>query len=239
MGMGGSGVVPGSAGTGATPGTGVAGGGLGGSGDVGGSGMGGSAPMGGANAMAGASMGGNTSMAGAGTGGSSLGGMNTGGGDFVFTSAEFMDGDMMPDAYTCSSGDFMGAPSPSFMWSGAPDGTQSYAMVMLDKTLVDMGDTLGYHSAFWNVPASVTSLPIDLASSPEIMAADVLNNGYLGPCPTLGNTPPPHTYTFTLYALPDAMVNPGAQLNAQFVQTLEDAALATAVLTCQSSASLN
>ncbi len=173
-----------------------------------------------------------------------MGGMDMGGGEFTFTSAEFMDGENLPDPYTCASGDFFGAPSPSFSWSGAPEGTMSYAMVMIDKSLVDYGDQNGYHSAFWNLPADVTSLPIDLASAPEIMAANVVNNGYLGPCPTLGpmggDAPPlPHTYVFTLYALPEATIELGNMVNAQFIQTLEEAALASVELSCTSSASMN
>lgn len=186
--------------------------------------------------MAGA--GGDASMAGAGSGGDASGGMGSGG-EFVLTSAEFMDGEMLPDDYSCASGSFQNAPSPSFSWSGAPEGTQSFAMVMIDKTLVDMGDTLGYHSAFWNLPASVTMLPVDLATSDEIMDANVINRGYLGPCPTLGQVPPPHTYVFMLYALPEPMVTLGQMLNAQFIETLEDSALAKAELSCTSSASMN
>jgi phosphatidylethanolamine-binding protein (PEBP) family uncharacterized protein len=227
--------MPGAAGTGPTPG----GGGTGVAGSMGGGDASG-APMGGGmggDSAAGAGMGGDASLAGAGMGGST-GGMS-GGGDFVFTSAEFMDGDELPDAHTCATGDFQGAPSPSFTWSGAPEGTQSFAMVMIDKTLVDMGDTLGYHSAFWNLPARVTSVPVDLATSADIMAAEVITRGYLGPCPTLGNVPVPHTYTFTLYALPEASVSLPGQLDAQFIETLEGMALESKVLTCESSASLN
>jgi Raf kinase inhibitor-like YbhB/YbcL family protein len=164
----------------------------------------------------------------------------SGGGEFLLTSAEFMDGAELPDAHSCASPEgFQGAPSPSFSWSGVPDGTQSFALVMIDKTLVDMGDTLGYHSAVWNLPASVESLPVDLATSSDVTAADVINRGYLGPCPTLGQVPPPHMYTFTLYALPEAMVSLGQQLNAGFVEQLEEMALGTAVLSCLSSASMN
>lgn len=235
-GSGGSG--PAGAGGSGMPGPGAAGSGTSGSGaggsGVAGTGMGGSG-MAGNTSMAGSGVGGSS---GAGTGGSSGGGMS-GGGEFVLTSAEFMDGDVLPDAHTCASPEgFQGAPSPSFSWSGVPEGTQSFALVMLDKTLVDMGDALGYHSAVWNLPASVMSLPVDLASAPEVTAADVINNGYLGPCPTLGMVPPPHVYTFTLYALPEAMVQLPGQINAAFVEQLEEAALGTAVLSCESSASM-
>jgi len=158
-------------------------------------------------------------------------------GEFMLLSAEFSEGDMIPDANTCASGSFQDAPAPSFSWTGVPEGTQSFAMVMIDETLVDMGDMLGYHSAFWNLPGSVTELPAGFQPG-DLSGAMVINRGYLGPCPMLGTVPTPHTYVFTLYALPEASITLGNTLNAAFIQTLEDAALSTATLSGHSSAGL-
>ncbi len=165
-------------------------------------------------------------------------------GGFVFTSAEFMDGMDLPEDYTCASPEgFSGAHSPSFTWSGAPAETQSFAMIMIDKTLVDDGVSTGYHSALWDLPATVTSLPtqspMDLKSMVEAEGGKVINNGYLGPCPGLANPPPPppHTYVFMLYAMPEATTaGVGQMLSADFVTTFEDAALAKVELSCTSSA---
>lgn len=165
------------------------------------------------------------------------GGSETGdssGGEFTLMSAEFMDGETIPDAHTCASGDFFGAPAPTLSWSGAPAGTQSFALVMLDQTLVDEMSPLGYHSAFWNLPADVTELPMDFNAEPEqYFGSAHINNGYLGPCP---DEEPAHTYVFTLYALPEASITLGMMLNDDFIQTLEDAAIGTATLSGTSSA---
>jgi phosphatidylethanolamine-binding protein (PEBP) family uncharacterized protein len=123
-----------------------------------------------------------------------------------------------------------------FEWEGLPAGTTHLAMVMLDDTLVGEGSNLGYHSAFWNMPVSVTSLPAEFGAT-ELMGADVINGGYLGPCP--GGEE--HTYTFTLYAL-DAEITLSTnafQMVATgdaFIQSLEDAALDTATLSGTSDA---
>lgn len=210
----------------------------------GGSASGGATGSGGAASGGAAASGGETNSGGAsggmdtvGSGGADGSGGAAETGEFTLTSAELVEGAEFMDAHTCASGDFMNAPAPSFAWSGVPEGTQSFAMVMIDKTLVDMGDSLGYHSAFWNLPASVTSLP-EAFKPADLSGAQVINKGYLGPCPKLGNVPTPHTYVFTLYALPEPTITLGNTLNAAFIQTLEDAALGTATLSGESSAAL-
>ena len=173
--------------------------------------------------------------AGATNGGTGTGGEGTGSA-FTLTAAEFQEGGAIPDANTCASGDFRGAPAPTFSWAGAPEETQSFALVMIDRTLVDAGNSLGYHSAFWNLPATVTSLPAAFQPS-DLSGAETINNGYLGPCPNFGGGSEEHTYVFTLYALPDATIALGTTLDASFIQTLDAAALATTELTGTSSAS--
>jgi len=163
----------------------------------------------------------------------------SGSGEFALTSAEFTDGATIPDAHTCAAPEGLSAPSPSFSWSGAPDGTQSFALVMIDETLVGMGNSMGYHSALWNLPATVTSLPVGLGPE-DLMGAMTVNNGYFGPCPGFstgqGEEVEPHTYIFTLYALPEPTVAVQQPLDAAFIQTLETAALATATLSGTSTA---
>lgn len=199
---------------------------------------GGSASSGGTASSGGAASSGGTSSGGSDTLGAGGTNEGTGGavdaGEFTITSAELAEGDLFMDKNTCASGSFQGAPAPSFEWSGAPEGTQSFALVMIDKTLVDGGSSLGYHSAFWNLPATVTSLPAAYKSA-DLSGAQVINNGYLGPCPNVDPSMP-HTYVFTLYALPDATITLGNTLNAAFIQTLEDAALDTATLSGLSAA---
>ncbi|WP_437981103.1 hypothetical protein [Sorangium sp. So ce117] len=117
--------------------------------------------------------------------------------------------------------------SPELNWTAGPDGTQSYAIVFKDVTLVTGSppDERGYHWVIWNIPASVRSLPKKLASGNPITGVagakqysdPLFNDGYVGPCPSWGvapgspllDTDPPPTvktdsYTFTVFALPTA-----------------------------------
>ena len=47
---------------------------------------------------------------------------------FTVTSNDFRDGDTLPDAHVKAHGDT----SPHLKWSGAPDGTKSYAVTCYD-----------------------------------------------------------------------------------------------------------
>src|SRR5690606_26200655 len=75
-----------------------------------------------------------------------------GGGEFTLTSAELTEGEDFPEAHTCSMpgmGPYMFGAPISLTWSGVPEGTQSFALVMLDVTLTEQTppDQNGYHSA--------------------------------------------------------------------------------------------
>ena len=84
-------------------------------------------------------------------------------------------------------------------------------MVFVDTTIINanMTDSRGYHSAIWDIPATVSALPENLPvgamiTSP-VMARQFnpLRAAYLGPCPNNG-TAPADTYEFRLFALPVA-----------------------------------
>jgi Raf kinase inhibitor-like YbhB/YbcL family protein len=122
----------------------------------------------------------------------------------VLTSPKIMTDAEMSADFTCA-GD---AHSPPLEWSGAPPGTMSFAMVFVDTTIINanMTDSRGYHSAIWDIPATVTSLPEDLPEGEMITTPVVakqfnpLRDAYLGPCPNNGANPA-DTYEFRLFAL--------------------------------------
>lgn len=154
-----------------------------------------------------------TSTTASGTGGSATGGggasTTTGtGGDggtagmggsggaapMTLTSSAYDEGGTIPDQYSCQGANI----SPPLSYTPGPAGTMSYTIVFRDLT-----NGLG-HSAIFDIPASITTLPEDVDKS--TMPADVPGAlqspnyanqpGYAGPCPS--NT---HTYEFTLYAV--------------------------------------
>ncbi|RPD95915.1 YbhB/YbcL family Raf kinase inhibitor-like protein [Candidatus Pantoea deserta] len=105
--------------------------------------------------------------------------------------------------------------SPSFNWSGAPDGTKSFALQIYDR---DAPTGLGWvHWQVVNIPASATSLPAGLAANSKGAPSGTLQTrtdfgvpGYGGPCPPEGQT---HHYVVTLTALKVATL-PGVTADA-------------------------
>ncbi len=93
--------------------------------------------------------------------------------------------------------------SPPLQWSGAPEGTKSFVLTMYDP---DAPTGSGWwHWIVYNVPASVTELPLGAGDGGRLPAGavqartDFGTAGYGGPCPPPGDRP--HHYVFTVYAL--------------------------------------
>lgn len=92
--------------------------------------------------------------------------------------------------------------SPQLSWSGAPQGTKSFAITCFDP---DAPTGSGYwHWLAFNIPAKVTSLDAGDGNddSPRGGASGYTDDGltaYGGPCPPKGDGD--HHYTFTVYAL--------------------------------------
>lgn len=95
--------------------------------------------------------------------------------------------------------------SPELHWSGAPAGTQSFALTVHDP---DAPTQSGFwHWLLFDIPANVTSLAAGAGDPSRGLAPkgsiqgrnDFGAFGYGGPCPPVGHGP--HHYTFTLYAL--------------------------------------
>lgn len=227
----------------------------------GGAASGGAPPTGGSStggtASGGASSGGTASggasSGGAPSGGSDAGGNNTGGdntgtggdaaAEFTLSSTELEDGAALLPKHTCELNGFGNDESPPLSWTGAPEGTQSFALVFLDTFILDENPTnsMGHHWAIWDIPSEITELPANLpacsmVTAPltcEEFAPNIGNGGYLGPCP-MGAA---HTYEFRLYAMPTATSSVGPTLNDTMLTALEDAALGVAILGGTSSAS--
>ena len=117
--------------------------------------------------------------------------------------------------------------SPPLAWTGGPEGTQSFAIIVDDPDAVEF--ELGVvsprvHWVVWNIPADVSELGEHVATTTEVAAIgpntrqgindfDIM--GWSGPCPppnvisifqrddymNTKKTQYPHGYVFTIYAL--------------------------------------
>jgi Raf kinase inhibitor-like YbhB/YbcL family protein len=141
----------------------------------------------------------------------------------TITSTAFSDGGMIPEKYSQPGRDV----SPPLAWTGAPDSTASFVLIVhdVDAVLGD-GTTDVLHWLVWGIPGSATSLPEGIPQGPTFVLPGLAPAGggggrgggggggtrqlsvsgpyYRGPAaPPTG---PAHHYLFELYAL-DANVN--------------------------------
>jgi hypothetical protein len=91
--------------------------------------------------------------------------------------------------------------SPQLSWSGAPDGTQSYAVTVYDP---DAPTASGFwHWAAFNIPADVGELPSGASGRLPTGAVELKNDGgavgYVGAAPPPGHGP--HHYHVVVHAL--------------------------------------
>jgi phosphatidylethanolamine-binding protein (PEBP) family uncharacterized protein len=153
---------------------------------------------------------------------------------FKVKSKSFKDGAALPPRYTCEDAPFATGYSPHLKWNKGPKGTQSYAIVLADTTLVDAGQpNFGYHYAIWNIPSDhrflpegipglnpdapgdVVPLPEGLEGAQHTQARGIPR--FFGPCPSWQVTWAENceidpiervtdSYSFTVYAIPEAHI---------------------------------
>jgi Raf kinase inhibitor-like YbhB/YbcL family protein len=124
-------------------------------------------------------------------------------GVFTLTSTGFKDGERLPTKF---AGNIKSNPncvgdniSPALSWSNPPEGTKSYALLMVD---VDGRPPVGVsHWVAYNIPASVTSFAegeVSKTSDKYVGGQSTFKlPSYFGPCTPPG---PPHHYILTLMA---------------------------------------
>jgi Raf kinase inhibitor-like YbhB/YbcL family protein len=152
-------------------------------------------------------------------------------------SDSFGSGDYLSDEHVMSEdfgfGCSGGNVSPALSWSGAPDGTKSFAVTCFDP---DAPTGCGFwHWIVVNIPPDVTGLPAGASGGDGLpdgalqVRTDCGRPGYAGPCPPQGDHP--HRYVFTVYAvgvdaLPVEADTSGAVVGFQLnFNTLEKATL--------------
>jgi Raf kinase inhibitor-like YbhB/YbcL family protein len=108
--------------------------------------------------------------------------------------------------------------SPQLSWSGAPEGTQSYAVTVYDP---DAPTASGFwHWAVFNIPADVTELPSGASGSGLPEGAVELRNdggtmGYIGAAPPPGHGP--HHYHVVVHAVDVPTLDVPADASSAFL----------------------
>jgi hypothetical protein len=128
--------------------------------------------------------------------------------DITLTSANFNDGDYLGNDHILSEaygfGCAGGNVSPQLSWSGAPEGTKSFALTCFDP---DAPTGSGFwHWVVVNIPPNIASLEAGAGNPGGNLPAGALQvrtdfgaPGYGGPCPPEGDHP--HRYIFTVFAV--------------------------------------
>lgn len=145
------------------------------------------------------------------------------------TSPAFSDLAALPAAYTCQGS----GRSPPLVWSGVPEATRSFALVVDDPDAPDPAAprTVWVHWVLANLPASTTQLPGGVTSS-ELPRGTVRGKNdwnrleYGAPCPPVGR----HRYFFKLYALDTALSLTEGVTKVELERALEGHVLARATL---------
>jgi hypothetical protein len=114
---------------------------------------------------------------------------------FTLTSTDITDGGILPDGQVQAKGNT----SPHLKWSGAPEGTKSFAITCYDP---DAPTGSGFwHWTVANIPADVSEIPAGgpLPSGAVEGRTDFGEPGFGGAAPPPGHGP--HRYIFTVFAV--------------------------------------
>ena len=111
---------------------------------------------------------------------------------------------------TCSASGAAGYDeSPELFWTGAPRGTQFFAVVLYDVTASFT------HWGMYNISGNVAQLPENAGVAGSSYGLQIENDfglgqQYDGPCPPPNVAPDTHKYVFTVYALSTKLSLPGS-----------------------------
>jgi len=136
-------------------------------------------------------------------------------------SNSFADGSDIPIVYTCEGEDR----SPELHWSGAPEGTRSFVLLVEDPDAPDpeMPKMTFVHWVVYDIPPETASIAEGQPQESEIEGlgtqgkTDFKHFWYEGPCPPVGR----HRYFFKLYALDSTLDLPGGKTRAEILEAME------------------
>jgi Raf kinase inhibitor-like YbhB/YbcL family protein len=140
---------------------------------------------------------------GGGGGGGGGGGRGRGRGPIVvmtLTSSAFADGARIPEKYAQPGHEL----SPPLTWSGAPDSTVSFVLIVhdLDAAIGNGIDDM-LHWMVWNIPGGTSSLAEGVPALSQLAdgTRQISATGPYYRAPAAPASGPPHHYLFELYAL--------------------------------------
>jgi len=118
----------------------------------------------------------------------------------TLSSPAFTDGDLIPTKHAQAGRDV----SPPLAWSGVPDSTRSFVLLVhdLDAAIGDGTDDL-LHWMVWNIPGTARTLSEGMPQG-AVLDGGVRQISASGPYyrgPAAASTGPVHHYVFELYAL--------------------------------------
>jgi Raf kinase inhibitor-like YbhB/YbcL family protein len=141
---------------------------------------------------------------------------------FKLTVSGYADGGTIPEDYSCAAS----APtSPALQWTGAPEGTVSFAVIFHDvDTAPGRGSMDVTHWIFWNVPVTTTLIPAGV--KPDSNTAGMVQgknihgvNGFHPSCPPPGAVP--HHYIYEIYALDTKLDLPAGSSRDQLLKAMD------------------
>ena len=141
-------------------------------------------------------------------------------------SSAFDHGGSIPAVHTCEGKDR----APPLSWSGAPAGTESFALILDDPDAPDPAapKRVWVHWVLYDMPKTTSSLPEGgaLPSGTREGKNDWGRTGYGGPCPPVGR----HRYFHKLYALDVVLPDLEHPTKARLLKAMKGHVLAEAQL---------
>ena len=143
------------------------------------------------------------------------------------TSTSFENQKSFAKKFTCDGEDI----SPALEWSGVPEGTKSFALIVDDPDAPDPANPkmTWVHWVLYNIPVTASSLPEAVTALPPGTKEglnDWKRTGYGGPCPPIGR----HRYFFKLYALDSVLPDLGEATKAKVEEAMASHILEEATL---------
>ncbi len=143
---------------------------------------------------------------------------------FVLRSPDVVEGGTLPTEYT---GDGAAATLP-LQWSGAPDETRSFAVIMHH---VDPDNVAKWYWVLYDIPANTSGLPKNVTGIGTLGSNSV--DRRVGYAPPHSKGPGTKKYTYTIYALsdsPQVTVPPSEVTRDVLLSAMENSILASAEL---------